>query len=97
MRLMAKILGVCAAAATFAVTIPNSAYAANGVLIIDGAVHRNPSGCYPLGDYVPPTVTNRTDAAVWVWSGFNCTGQVEWLIHPGQTYHPNGNRSVFVH
>lgn len=96
MRRMTKSLGVCAAAAMVALAIPGSAYAANGLLIIDGVAHRDPSGCYPLGDFVPPVVTNRTDAVVEVWSGYNCEGQVEWLIYPGETYHPNGNKSVFV-
>ncbi|MDH6128648.1 hypothetical protein [Kitasatospora sp. GP82] len=93
---MAKALGVCAAAATIALTIPNSAYAAHGFLIIDGVAHRNPSGCYPLGDFVPSVVTNQTDAVAEVWSGPDCKGQVDWLVYPGETYRPNGSRSVFV-
>lgn len=96
MRRLTKALGVCAAAAAMMLTIPGSAYAANGILIIDGAVHQNPSGCLPLGDFVQPVVINGTDAVVEVWSGPDCTGQVDWLIYPGQTYRPNGSRSVFV-
>jgi hypothetical protein len=96
MRRTTKALGVGAAAAMVALTIPSSAYAANGFLIIDGVAHRNPSGCYPLGDFVPPVVNNQTDAVVKVWSGYDCKGQIEWLIYPGRTYRPNGNRSVFV-
>src|SRR5689334_7550457 len=96
MRRMAKALGVCTAAATMALTPPGAAYAAHGFLIIDGAAHRNPSGCFPLGDFVQPMVTNRTDAVVEVWSGHDCGGQVTWLIHPGETYRPNGDKSVFA-
>ncbi|MFE2520958.1 hypothetical protein [Streptomyces mirabilis] len=93
---MTKALGACAAAAAIALTIPNSAYAANGFLVIDGVAHRNPSGCFPLGDFVPPVVANRTDAVAEVWSGPDCTGHVDWLIYAGETYRPNGSRSVFV-
>ncbi|WP_406509921.1 hypothetical protein [Streptomyces sp. NBC_00212] len=89
-------LGVCAAAATLALAAANSAYAAEGVLIIDGVAHEHPSGCFPLGDFAPPVVTNHTDAVAEVHSGPNCTGQVTWLIYPGETYRPNGSRSVFV-
>lgn len=96
MRRMATVLGACAAAATLALAVPGAAYAAHGFLIIDGMAHYDPSGCFPLGDFVPPVVTNQTDSVVAVWSGPDCTGQVDWLINPGETYRPNGNRSVFV-
>ncbi|MFG2125967.1 hypothetical protein [Streptomyces sp. NPDC048710] len=93
---MARVLGTCVAAATLALAVPGTAYAAHGFLVIDGAAQRNPSGCFPLGDFVPPVVRNGTDAVVEVWSGPDCTGQVDWLIYPGETYHANGSRSVFV-
>lgn len=96
MRRMARVLGTCAAAATLALTVPGTSYAAHGFLVIDGAAHQDPSGCFPLGDFVPPVVTNRTDAIVEVWSEPGCQGRVEWLVRPGETYRPNGNRSVFV-
>ncbi|MFC6986871.1 hypothetical protein [Streptomyces cirratus] len=83
-------------AATLALAVPTSAYAAQGVLIIDGVGHQDPSGCFPLGDFVPSVVTNHTDAIAEVRSGPDCTGQVDWLVYPGETYHPNGSRSVFV-
>lgn len=41
-------------------------------------------------------MTNYTDDVAEVHSGPNCTGQVTWLIYPGETYRPNGSRSVFV-
>ncbi|MEU6866033.1 hypothetical protein ABZ924_22720 [Streptomyces sp. NPDC046876] len=93
---MKTALAVCATAAALALATPSSAYAAQGVLIIDGAAHHSPSGCYPLGDFVPPVVSNHTDSVIAVWSDYECTGQIEWLIIPGETYHPNGNRSIFV-
>ncbi|MFG2259137.1 MULTISPECIES: hypothetical protein [Streptomyces] len=95
-RRMMTALGACAAAATLVLGVSNSAYAADGVLIIDGVAHLNPSGCFPIGDFVPAVVTNDTDAVAEVHSEPNCTGQVTWLIYPGETYHPNGSRSVFV-
>ncbi|MFF4183474.1 hypothetical protein ACFYZ9_09810 [Streptomyces sp. NPDC001691] len=95
-RRMIRVLGGCVAAAALVLGAPNAAYAAQGVLIIDGAAHHNPSGCFPLGDFVPSVVTNQTDAIAEVRSGPDCTGQVDWLIYPGETYHPQGSRSVFV-
>ncbi|MEU3063840.1 hypothetical protein AB0P12_26420 [Streptomyces subrutilus] len=96
MRRTTTALGAVAAAAALAFAAPGTAYAAHGFLIVDGTVHHDPGGCYPLGDYAPPVVTNGTDSVVAVWSGTFCTGRVEWLIGPGETYRPNGNRSVFV-
>ncbi|ANP51641.1 hypothetical protein AVL59_20395 [Streptomyces griseochromogenes] len=93
---MAKALGTLGVAVALVLTVSNSAYAAHGFLIIDGVAHRDPSGCFPLGDFVPSVVTNRTDAVAEVWSGPDCKGQVDWLIYPGETYQPNGSRSVFV-
>ncbi|MGW1893371.1 hypothetical protein ACWCP6_24455 [Streptomyces sp. NPDC002004] len=96
MRRIGTVLGVCAAAAALALAAPGSANAAWGVLIIDGAAHLNPRGCFPLGDFAPPVVINETASVAEVWTGPNCTGQVEWLIHPGEIYHPRASRSVFI-
>ncbi|GHE00753.1 hypothetical protein GCM10010339_17370 [Streptomyces alanosinicus] len=96
MRRMATALGTLGAAVALMLTVPNSAYAATGVLVIDGVAHEDPSGCFPLGDSAPPVVSNYTDAVAEVHSGPDCTGQVTWLIYPGETYHPNGSRSIFV-
>ncbi len=96
MRRMARVLGTCVAATTLALAVPGTTYAANGSLVINGVAHQDPSGCFPLGDFVPPVVANHTDAIAEVHSGPDCTGQVTWLIYPGETHHPNGNGSVFV-
>ncbi|MCX4632509.1 MULTISPECIES: hypothetical protein [unclassified Streptomyces] len=93
---MKTVLAACVAASALVLAVPSSASAAHGMLIIDGAAHHSPSGCFPLGDFVPPVVSNYTDSVIEVWSGYDCTGQVDWRIHPGETYHPNGNRSIFV-
>ncbi|MFD7338387.1 hypothetical protein ACFV98_20615 [Streptomyces violascens] len=95
-RRMATALGVFTAAAALALGAPTAAYAAHGFLVVDGVAHQDPSGCFPLGDFVPPVVSNHTDAIAEVHSGADCTGQVTWLIYPGETYRPNGSRSVFV-
>lgn len=95
-RRMATVAGAAAAAAALAFSVPGTAYAAHGILIVDGVSHHEPGGCYPLGDFVPPAVSNYTDSAVAVWSGHDCSGRVEHFVDPGETYRPNGNRSVFV-
>ncbi|MFI0977387.1 hypothetical protein ACH4SP_10200 [Streptomyces sp. NPDC021093] len=94
-RRMAMALGALAAAATMTVAVPGSAYAAEGVLVVNGTAHENPSGCYAV-DWFPSSVTNNTDAIAEVHSGPNCTGQVEWLVYPGETYHTETAQSVFI-
>lgn len=96
LRRTVKALGALAAATALTFAVPNSAFAAQGVLVVDNVPHQDPSGCFPLGDFVPSVVSNFTDAIAEVRSGPDCTGQVTWLIYPGETYHPNGSRSVFV-
>ncbi|MER5935806.1 hypothetical protein ABT121_00630 [Streptomyces sp. NPDC001928] len=94
-RRMAVALGALAAAATLAVAVPGSAFAAEGVLVINGAEYEDPSGCYAI-DYFPSSVSNHTDAIAEVHSGPDCTGQVEWLVYPGETYHTETAQSVFI-
>ncbi|MFB6890481.1 hypothetical protein ACFCX4_14320 [Kitasatospora sp. NPDC056327] len=95
-RRTATVLGAWLTAAALAVAVPNSAYAAHGVLIIDGSAHQDPSGCYTLGDFVRPVVTNLTDSVIQVRSGTDCSGGVEALVVPGQIYAPVSGRSVLV-
>ncbi|GAA1387795.1 hypothetical protein GCM10009639_13370 [Kitasatospora putterlickiae] len=95
-RRTATVLGAWLAAAALAVGVPNTAYAAHGVLIIDGAAFPEPSGCLPLGDFVQPVVTNLTDSAVQFWTGSDCTGRIEAVISPGTVYAPLASRSVYV-
>ncbi|MCX4909001.1 hypothetical protein [Streptomyces sp. NBC_00878] len=94
-RRIAVTLGALAAAVTLAVAVPGSAYAAEGVLIVNGTEYENPSGCYSV-DWFPTSVTNHTDAIAEVHSGPDCTGPVEWLVHPGETYHTETAQSVFI-
>ncbi|MFG2497204.1 hypothetical protein ACGFSB_03160 [Streptomyces sp. NPDC048441] len=94
-RRMAMALGALAAAATLALAVPGSAYAAQGVLIVNGSEYVDPSGCYPIDRY-PSSVANHTDAIAEVHSGPDCTGQVEWLVYPGEAYYTETAQSVFV-
>ncbi|MGW2230412.1 hypothetical protein [Streptomyces formicae] len=94
-RRITTVLGALAAAAALAVSVPSSAYAAQGVLIVNGQAHEEPSGCYSV-DWFPTSVTNHTDAIAEVHSGPDCTGQVEWLVYPGETYHTETAQSVFI-
>ncbi|MGW5862351.1 hypothetical protein ACWFRJ_09300 [Streptomyces sp. NPDC055239] len=92
---MAMSLGVLAAAATLTVAVPGSAYAAQGVLTVNGNGHVDPSGCYAI-DWYPSSVTNDTDAIAEVHSGPDCGGPVEWLVYPGETYYTETAQSVFI-
>ncbi|MGG7570388.1 hypothetical protein [Streptomyces sirii] len=95
MRRLATTLGTIAAAAMLTLAVPNSAYAAEGVLVVNGTAYENPSGCYAV-DWFPSSVSNYTDAIAEVHSGPDCTGQVEWLVYPGETYHTETAQSVFI-
>ncbi|MEU3402679.1 hypothetical protein ABZ766_01790 [Streptomyces sp. NPDC006670] len=95
-RRAGKALGACAAAALLALATPaGTAYAATGTLTVDGTDHEDPSGCYRLGDFAPPKVSNLTDEVAWVWSGTDCDGQVTQQIDPGATAVGKG-RSLFI-
>ncbi|QES36551.1 hypothetical protein DEJ48_26950 [Streptomyces venezuelae] len=92
---LTKTFGALAAAAALALAVPNSAYAAEGVLHINGQAHPDPSGCFAI-DWFPSSVVNNTDAIAEVHTGPGCTGQVEQLVYPGETYHTETAQSVFV-
>ncbi|MEU5581128.1 hypothetical protein ABZ791_12190 [Streptomyces huasconensis] len=89
------ILGALATAAALALSVPSAAYAAEGVLIVNGNEYDNPSGCFPI-DWSPSSVGNHTDAIAEVHAGPDCTGPVEWLVHPGETYYTETAQSVFI-
>ncbi|WP_141753845.1 hypothetical protein [Streptomyces luteocolor] len=91
----AGVLGALAAAAALTLSLSGSAYAAEGLLVVNGQAYENPSGCYAV-DWFPTTVANHTDAIAEVHSGPNCTGPVEWLVYPGETYGTETAQSVFV-
>ncbi|MEU9053587.1 hypothetical protein AB0D37_24745 [Streptomyces sp. NPDC048384] len=41
-------------------------------------------------------MANHTDAIAEVHSGPDCSGQVEWLVYPGETYQTETAQSVFI-
>ncbi|MFD5271535.1 hypothetical protein [Streptomyces sp. NPDC058335] len=92
---MTTVLGAFAARVLLAVAVPTSAHAAEGVLIVNGVAHENPSGCFPV-DWFPSSVTNHTDAIAEVHSGPGCGGAVEWLVYPGETYYTETAQSVYI-
>lgn len=94
-RRMAVALGALAAAVTLTIAVPGSAYAADGVLIVNGQEFESPSGCYGI-DWFPSSVANHTDAIAEVHSGPGCAGPVEWLVYPGETYYTETAQSVFI-
>ncbi|WP_372351119.1 hypothetical protein [Streptomyces sp. KL116D] len=65
------------------------------MLTINGQDFSDPSGCYSV-DWFPTSIANNTDAIVEVHSGPDCTGSVEWLVYPGETYHTETAQSVFI-
>ncbi|MEU9086208.1 hypothetical protein [Streptomyces sp. NPDC048357] len=95
MRRTARLLGACAAAAMLALATPGTAQAAQGVLFIDGAPNRDPSGCFPLGDFAPSKVSNYTRGTAWVWTGPSCDGEVMQAIFAGQVAIAAG-RSLYI-
>ncbi|MGW5675703.1 hypothetical protein ACWEV4_11585 [Streptomyces sp. NPDC003860] len=95
MRRLASTLGVLAAAATLAVAVPQSAYAANGDLILNGVVHHDPSGCFD-STRRPLFVDNRTDEYVFVFSSGGCTGRVIDVVPPNERAVSEFGTSVYV-
>ncbi|MFI5666255.1 hypothetical protein [Streptomyces sp. NPDC051704] len=95
-RRVARVLGACAAALTLALAAPGAARAADGVLFIDRAPVHDPSGCYPLGDFVPSEVANFTDETAYVWSGPQCDGRVTSTVLPGQLLRPAPGMSLSI-
>ncbi|MEV6783773.1 hypothetical protein [Streptomyces sp. NPDC051098] len=94
-RRTATVLGALATAAALTLAIPNSAYAARGTLIINRDAYENPSGCYPV-TWFPSSITNRTDATATVWTGFDCRGTVDAIVHPGRTHYTEMAGSVSI-
>lgn len=74
-------LGSPAAAGMLALTVPRSAHAAEGVLIINGQVYENSSGCYAASDSA--TVTDDTDTHAEILSDSHCTQGPVGTVHGG--------------
>ncbi|WP_432013899.1 hypothetical protein [Streptomyces cucumeris] len=92
-------MGIAAAAVIGAVGLALSsagtAAAAQGVLIIDGTAHQDPSGCYE-GQRYPLAVTNHTDGFALVFSGPGCQGDILDQVPPGGQTISEFGRSVSI-
>ncbi|MFF8956248.1 hypothetical protein [Streptomyces sp. NPDC014894] len=95
MRRIALALGALAAATTLAVTVPQTAFAANGGLLVNGTVHQNPSGCYP-SDRRPLQVNNRTDEIALVFESRDCSGRIIQVVAQGEPTVSEFGRSVYI-
>lgn len=94
MNRLVSTVGTLAAAVLLAVSLPASAYAATGWLIVNGVPHRNPQrGCY--GASSPIAVDNFTNATVLVHAASDCQGPVTAAIGPSEIDTAFGN-SYFV-
>ncbi|MFE6867878.1 hypothetical protein ACFVFS_15080 [Kitasatospora sp. NPDC057692] len=96
MRRLTTVLGALAAAGAMALTLPGTALAATGKLVIaPSTVITDPSGCYN-SSIVPLIVFNETDGTALVYSGPNCTGSVIAVVPPGGGTTQEFGSSVFV-
>ncbi len=75
-------LGVSAIAATIAGG--PVAHAAQGSLVVNGTVYREPSGCLQVGGGgAPLAIENHTDAAVTVFYTAGCRGEAGAMLPSG--------------
>ncbi|MCL3998805.1 hypothetical protein [Streptomyces lavenduligriseus] len=82
MRRPATVLGTLAAAALLAVTVPVSAHAASGTLVIDDRTIHNPHGCY--NNDRDAGVTNNTNRTAYLYEDDDCRGEWAETVEPGQ-------------
>lgn len=95
MRRITTALGALAAASLLALTLPASAHAADGVLVINDTAHEGPSGCYN-SDRSPLSVSNHTDSVAHVYSGPGCSGDVIDIVYPGDSTVSEVGNSVYI-
>ncbi|GAA1900808.1 hypothetical protein [Streptantibioticus ferralitis] len=94
MRRIATTLGAVVAAATMALALPGSAFAATGNLVINGIGHKDPGGCYSTGPLVS-IIVNQTDRLAYIYSDADCFGEVQAIVQPGLATLSFGS-SVFI-
>ncbi len=76
-------LGVLSVAAAVAGG-PAAAYAAQGSLVVNGSVYREPSGCLQIGGGAAPlAIENHTDATVAVFYMAACKGEAGAVLPSG--------------
>ncbi|MFQ6326242.1 hypothetical protein ACLMAL_08900 [Nocardia sp. CWNU-33] len=82
--------GVLAVAATIAAA--PAAFAAQGTLVVNNTVYREPSGCMQINTGVAPlALENHTDNRVTIFSGSGCRGDVTATLTPGESRASNGS------
>ncbi|CAL9676912.1 hypothetical protein [Streptomyces sp. enrichment culture] len=94
MRRSATVLGSLAAAALLAVTVPVSAHAANGTLVIDDRTIHNPHGCY--NNDQDAGITNNTNRTAKLYEDDDCKGAVAETVEPGQETIADRTNSVRI-
>ncbi|WP_280235398.1 hypothetical protein [Nocardia cyriacigeorgica] len=75
---------MCAVAGTLILTAAGTATGVEGVLLVNDAVHENPSGCVPVADQPSPLqIVNDTEAVATVYLEAGCAGPVTEEVAPG--------------
>ncbi|MGP4004061.1 hypothetical protein [Streptomyces sp. 8N706] len=95
MRRIATTLGMLAAAGLLALAVPQTALAAWGVLTVNGEAYVNPHGCYPLQGF-SSGIGNDMDQLAYVFTGADCSGELDSVVHPGQYGLSELGNSVYV-
>ncbi len=94
-HLVPKSFGALAAAAVLSLTVPGSASAASGQLVLNGRVFTDPpSGCYRNLN-APLSVQNRTRTVAYVHTTQDCTGPAQ-SVPPNSTYAASSGHSVRI-
>ncbi|MER6949300.1 hypothetical protein ABT294_35335 [Nonomuraea sp. NPDC000554] len=96
MRRLTMALAALSAAGTLAITLPGSAFAADGVLLINGRKFFEPSGCVNVPSRFGVNVLNGTNEVAFVFEGIDCTGDVLAAVEPGDEAFVENGTSVFI-
>ncbi|TLG16548.1 hypothetical protein FEK35_04735 [Nocardia cyriacigeorgica] len=86
------IATVCAVAGTLILTAAGTASGAEGLLVIDGTEHENPTGCIRVHDR--PTrfhIGNETDSLAVVYMNAGCNGRITEEVEPGTNIETYGS------
>ncbi|MFE7801832.1 hypothetical protein [Nocardia sp. NPDC057440] len=82
--------GVLAVAA--AIAAAPAAFAAQGTLVVNNTVYREPSGCMQISAGVAQlTLENHTDNRVTIFSGIGCRGDATATLLPGEARATSGS------
>ncbi|MEV6432729.1 hypothetical protein [Nocardia sp. NPDC051463] len=82
--------GALAVAATIAAA--PAAFAAQGTLVVNNTVYRQPSGCMQISaGFAALALENHTDHRVTIFSGSACRGDVTATLMPGEARASSGS------